>query len=124
MIMEGTPIVVDLDGDGDAEIVTAAYENIIVVDGTGEELRRFDTRRPYSICPAIFEREGQSPLIYFGDNQGMFGTNERSSTVWNGAVTVGCVSPVVSSVLPVKLTVLESQMIPVLSPPTELDVSA
>jgi hypothetical protein len=81
MIMEGAPIVVDLNGDGDAEILTAAYENIIVVDGTGEELWRFDTRRRYSTCPAILEREGQSPLIYAGDNKGMFATNERSSTV-------------------------------------------
>ena len=81
MIMEGAPMVVDLDGDGDAEILTAAYENIIVVDGTGEELWRFDTRGRYSTCPAILEREGQSPLIYAGDNKGMFATNERSSIV-------------------------------------------
>ena len=72
MIMEGAPMVVDLDGDGDAEILTAAYENIIVVDGTGEELWRFDTRGRYSTCPAILEREGQPPLIYAGDNTGMF----------------------------------------------------
>ena len=72
MIMEGAPMVVDLDGDGDAEILTAAYESIIVVDGTGEELWRFDTRGRYSTCPAILEREGQSPLIYAGDNKGMF----------------------------------------------------
>jgi hypothetical protein len=31
MIMEGAPMVVDLDGDGDAEILTAAYENIMKV---------------------------------------------------------------------------------------------
>ena len=72
MIMEGAPMVVDLDGDGDAEILTAAYENIIVVDGKGEELWRFDTRGRYSTCPAILERVGQSPLIYAGDNKGMF----------------------------------------------------
>ena len=32
-------------------------------------------------APAILEREGESPLIYVGDNKGMFATNERSSTV-------------------------------------------
>ena len=44
MIMEGPPMVVDLNADGDAEIITAAYENLIAVDGSGAELWRFDTR--------------------------------------------------------------------------------
>lgn len=64
--------VADLDGDGDAEILTAAYENTIVVGGTGKELWRLNTRGRYSTCPAILECEGQSPLIYAGDNKGMF----------------------------------------------------
>jgi outer membrane protein assembly factor BamB len=72
MVLEGAPMVVDLNGDGDAEILTAAYEHIIVVDGTGEELWRFDTRGRYSTCPAILERDNQLPLIYAGDNQGLF----------------------------------------------------
>jgi len=72
MVMEGAAMVADLDGDGDDEILTAAYEHIIVVDGTGEELWRFDTRGRYSTCPAILERENQIPLIYAGDNKGLF----------------------------------------------------
>ena len=61
MIMEGPPMVVDLDADGDTEIITAAYENIIVVDGGGEELWRFDTRGRYSTCPAVLERASKHP---------------------------------------------------------------
>ncbi len=72
MIMEGAPMVADLDGDGDDEILTAAYENMIVIDGTGKELWRFDSRGRYSTYPAILKRDGQSPLIYAGDNKGMF----------------------------------------------------
>lgn len=83
MIMEGPPMVVDLDADGDTEIITAAYENIIVVDGGGEELWRFDTRGRYSTCPAVLEREGKSPLIYAGDNKGMFTClNGTGEVVW------------------------------------------
>src|SRR6185295_16831604 len=37
MVMEGAPMVVDLDGDGSAEVLTAAYENLIAVDGSGKE---------------------------------------------------------------------------------------
>ena len=81
MIMEGAPMVVDLDGDGDAELLTVSYQNIIVVDGIREELWRFNTRRRYSTCPVILERQGQSPLTYARDNKEMFATNERSSTV-------------------------------------------
>lgn len=72
MVMEGAASVVDLNGDGDAEILTAAYENMIVFDGNGEEFWRFDTRGRYSTQPAILERKGDSPLIYAGDNRGLF----------------------------------------------------
>ncbi len=72
MIMEGPPMVVDLNADGDTEVITAAYEHMIAVDGSGEELWRFDTRGRYSTCPAVLEREGDLPLIYAGDNSGMF----------------------------------------------------
>jgi len=83
MSMEGAPMVVDLDGDGDAEVLTAAYENMIAVDGTGRELWRFDTRGRYQTCPAILEREDASPLIYAGDNTGMFTCLDgRGTVVW------------------------------------------
>lgn len=72
MIMEGAPVVVDLDGDGAAEVITAAYESLIAVDGSGTERWRFDARGRYSTCPAVLERDGQPPLIYAGDNQGQF----------------------------------------------------
>ena len=72
MVMEGAAMVADLDGDGDDEILTAAYENLIVVDGTGNELWRFDTKGRYSTCPAILARPNQIPLIYAGDNKGQF----------------------------------------------------
>jgi len=95
MIMEGAPMVVDLDGDGDAEILTAAYEHIIVVDGTGEELWRFDTRGRYSTCPAILEREGHSPLLYAGDDKGMFTCLDGGGdVVWQKDMgSVFCSSP-------------------------------
>ena len=95
MIMEGAAMVVDLNGDGDGEILTAAYENIIVVDGDGEELWRFDTAGRYSTCPAILEREGASPLIYAGDNQGQFTCLDGAGNViWQAAgIGVFCASP-------------------------------
>ncbi len=95
MVLEGAPMVVDLDGDGDAEILTAAYENMIVVDGSGKELWRFDTRGRYSTCPAILERENQLPLIYAGDNTGMFTCLDGSGNiVWQVETSpIFCASP-------------------------------
>ncbi|NUM52043.1 MAG: PQQ-binding-like beta-propeller repeat protein [Candidatus Hydrogenedentes bacterium] len=63
---------VDLDGDGDAEIVTAAYEELIAIDGDGKERWRFDARGRYQTCPAIWERDGAPPLLFAGDNTGQF----------------------------------------------------
>ncbi len=95
MTMEGAPMVVDLDGDGDAEILMAARESIIVLDGTGEELWRFDTRGRYSTCPAILEREGQSPLIYAGADRGMFTCLDGGGdVVWQKDIgSIFCSSP-------------------------------
>ncbi|MBN1351071.1 PQQ-binding-like beta-propeller repeat protein [candidate division KSB1 bacterium] len=98
MVMEGAPMVVDLDGDGDAEILTAAYENIIVADGSGKELWRFDTRGRYSTCPAIWEREKHLPLIYAGDNTGMFTCLDGSGkVVWQAETApIFCASPAIA----------------------------
>lgn len=98
MIMEGAPMVVDLNGDGDDEILTAAYENIIVVDGNGKELWRFDSRGRYSTCPAILERENQSPLIYAADNKGMFTCLDGAGTVvWQiDCAPVFCAAPAIA----------------------------
>ena len=95
MVMEGAPMVVDLDGDGDAEILTAAYEHIIVVDGLGTELWRFDTRGRYSTCPAILERPAERPLIYAGDNTGLFTCLDGTGkVVWQAETSpIFCASP-------------------------------
>lgn len=95
MVLEGAPMAVDLNGDGDAEILTAAYENIIVVDGTGDELWRFDTRGRYSTCPAILERPNQLPLIYAGDNKGQFTCLDgNGKIVWQvESSPIFCASP-------------------------------
>ena len=87
MIMEGAPIVVDLDGDGSAEVITAAYEALIVVDGSGTERWRYDTAGRYSTCPAVLERPGESPLIYAGDSTGQFTCLDGSGNiVWQASI--------------------------------------
>ena len=89
MVMEAAPVVVDLDGDGDAEILTAAYENIIVVDGSGEELWRFDTRHRYSTVVSVLERPGRSPLLYAADDTGLMTCLDGSGAVVWQAETGG-----------------------------------
>jgi outer membrane protein assembly factor BamB len=98
MVMEGAPMVVDLNGDGDEEILTAAYQSIIALDGTGKELWRFDTRARFSTCPAILECEGRPPLIYAGDNRGMFVCLDASGkVVWKAETApVFCASPAIA----------------------------
>ena len=95
MIMEGAAMVADLDGDGSAEVVTAAYESIIVVDGAGTERWRFDGRGRYSTCPALLERPGQPPLIYAGDNTGLLTCLDgHGDVVWQRDIApVFCSSP-------------------------------
>jgi outer membrane protein assembly factor BamB len=95
MIMEAAPMAVDLDGDGDEEILTAAYQSIIAMDGTGEELWRFDTHARFSTCPAVYERMDGPPLIYAGDNGGLFTClNSSGKIVWQAKIgPVFCSSP-------------------------------
>jgi len=95
MVMEGAPIVVDLDGDGAAEVLAAAYENIIVVDGSGHERWRFDTRGRYSTCPAVLERADAPALIFAGDNTGLFTCLDGAgAVVWQAEIApVFCSGP-------------------------------
>ena len=98
MVMEGAAMTVDLDGDGDDEALTAAYENIIVVDGTGKELWRYDAPGRYMTCPAVLERAGQSPLIFAGDGTGEFACLDGAGQkVWEAQInSVACSSPVLA----------------------------
>ena len=95
MVMEAAPMTIDLDGDGDDEVLTAAYENIIVVDGNGEELWRFDTRGRYGTCPPVLECDGESPLIYAADNRGMLTClNGAGEVVWQRDINpIFCTGP-------------------------------
>ena len=67
MVMQGAPIAADLDGDGHSEFLTAAYQAIVAVGGTGTELWRFATKWRYMTCPAVLERPGEPALIYAAD---------------------------------------------------------
>ena len=67
MVMQGSAVAADIDGDGNAEFLTAAYQAVIAVDGSGEELWRFPTKHRYMTCPAVLERPGEPALIYAGD---------------------------------------------------------
>lgn len=95
MIMEGAPMVTDLDANGQDEVLTAAYENLIAINGDGQELWRFDTRGRYQTCPSILEIEGQIPLIYAADNTGQFTCLDGHGTVvWQVDINpVFCSSP-------------------------------
>jgi len=90
MMMEGAPAVGDLNGNGADEIVLAAYEAIIAFDGSGAELWRFPGRGRYQTCPAIWERGGEAPLIYAGDQSGLFSCLDGAGAlVWQ--VEIGSV---------------------------------
>ncbi len=67
MVMQGAPIAVDLNGDGNTEFLTAAYLAVIAVDGNGTELWRFPTKGRFMTCPAVLERPGESAFIYAAD---------------------------------------------------------
>jgi len=100
MVMEGAPMTVDLDGDGDVEIITAAYQAIIAVDGSGEEFWRFSTRGRYSTYPAILERPGATPLIYAGDNRGLFSCIDGAGdVVWQTeTASIFCAAPALGDI--------------------------
>jgi outer membrane protein assembly factor BamB len=67
MVMQGSAVAADLNGDGNAGFLTAAYQSLIALDGAGNELWRFSTNRRYMTCPAVLERPGETALIYAGD---------------------------------------------------------
>ncbi len=100
MVMEGAPLVVDLNRDGDAEIVTAAYQAIIAIDGNGRELWRFNTDARYSTYPAILERADAAPLLYAGDNRGQLSCIDGSGElIWQVKTgSIFCAAPALADI--------------------------
>ncbi|HRU24191.1 MAG TPA: PQQ-binding-like beta-propeller repeat protein [Candidatus Latescibacteria bacterium] len=67
MVMQGAAVAADINGDGYAEFITAAYQAVIAVDRTGKEMWRVPTNQRYMTCPVVLERPGDSALIYAAD---------------------------------------------------------
>lgn len=67
---ESGPSVADIDGDGADEIIVAGREELIAVDGGGEEMWRLRAPGRFMTYPAVLERAGALPLIFAADTSG------------------------------------------------------
>ncbi|MCC6490056.1 MAG: PQQ-binding-like beta-propeller repeat protein [Candidatus Hydrogenedentes bacterium] len=68
--LESGPSVADLNGDGLYETILAGREEIIALNGAGQELWRWKGPGRFMTYPSVWVREGQSPLLYAGDTSG------------------------------------------------------
>jgi len=68
---ESGPTVADVDGDGRSEVVVAGREEIIALNGSGQELWRWRTKKRFMTYPSVLARKGQPSLIYAADDAGL-----------------------------------------------------
>lgn len=69
---ESGATVADITGDGLAEVVVAARDEIVAIADTGKELWRFRTRGRNMTYPAVLARDSQSSLVFAADTSGQF----------------------------------------------------
>ncbi|MBM3493648.1 MAG: DUF4091 domain-containing protein [Armatimonadetes bacterium] len=69
--LESAPTLADLDGDGFDEVLLAAREEMIVLDGLGRERWRWRTKGRYYTYPAVLVRKGEAARVYAADGTGL-----------------------------------------------------
>jgi len=97
--LESAPTLADINGDGFDEVLLAAREEIIALDGAGRELWRWRTRGRYYTYPAVLAREGRPARIYAADGTGLLTCLDGSGKVaWQQQLKGGAswCAPVVS----------------------------
>lgn len=81
--LESAASTADIDGDGLDEILVAALEEIIAVDGRGTVLWRTHGEGRFMTYPSVLFREGDSALIYAADCAGwLHCLDAKGQQVW------------------------------------------
>jgi len=89
-LLETAAIPADLDGDGPAEILVAAREELFALDGRGKELWRWRTPGRFMTYPTAWVRPGQPALVYAADNAGNFTCLDGAGkVVWKAKLAAG-----------------------------------
>jgi outer membrane protein assembly factor BamB len=70
-LLESSPTVADLRGDGRDEIIIAGREEIFALDAHGKALWHWRTKARFMTYPAVLTRPGRPALIYAADNGGL-----------------------------------------------------
>ncbi len=89
-MIETAPTVADLLGTGTSEVIAAAHEELVAVDGSGKEMWRFRTKARYMTYPAVLVRPGKPALIYAADNGGLLScVDGKGAEVWHATLKAG-----------------------------------
>ena len=81
MFLESGPTVADLDSDGTAEIIVAARESVIILNGDGTERTRWTSAARLMTYPAVLSRSNEPALLYVADIAGTLTCLEATGTV-------------------------------------------
>ena len=89
-LLESTAITADLDGDGVDEIIAAGRQEMIAVDGAGQERWRWRTKGRYMTTPAVLHAPDGRTLVYAADNAGLFTCLDGAGkVVWQAQLKQG-----------------------------------
>jgi outer membrane protein assembly factor BamB len=85
--LENASTAADIDGDGVEEIIIAGLEEIIILNGQGEQMVRWRGPGRFMSYPSLLERPGHVPLTYIGDNKGWLTClDARGEVAWQKQV--------------------------------------
>jgi len=97
--LENSPVLAHLTGGDESQVIVAGREDLIALDGNGNEIWKYRSKGRYMMSPSVWEQKGKLPLIYTADFGGYLRCNDSKGKVqWETKLNAPCTwsSPVVA----------------------------
>ncbi|MEK7719104.1 MAG: PQQ-binding-like beta-propeller repeat protein [Bacteroidota bacterium] len=98
--LENSPVLAHLSGGDESQVIVAGREDLIALDGNGNEIWKYRSQGRYMMSPSVWEQKGKSPLIYTADYGSYLRCHDsKGKVLWEAKLNAPCTwsSPAVAN---------------------------
>ncbi|MCK9411910.1 MAG: PQQ-binding-like beta-propeller repeat protein [Prolixibacteraceae bacterium] len=89
--LENSPVLAHLSGGDESQVIVAGREDLIALDGNGNEIWKYRSKGRYMMSPSVWEQKGQPTLLYTADNGGYLRChNNKGKVLWEAKLKAPC----------------------------------
>jgi len=89
--LENSPVLAHLSGGDESQVLVAGREDLIALDGNGNEIWKYRSQGRYMMSPSVWEQKGKSPLIYTADYGGYLRCHDsKGKVLWEAKLSAPC----------------------------------